>query len=88
MTVDAEIIKARDLEGVSSILVTHQLRDAFHVAENAAVRASNQVEFQPAPPEKVAQCEFLMLREGTVIFEGDAHAFRRAADPYIQSFLS
>ena len=36
MTVDEEIIKLRDLEGVSSILVTHQLRDAFFVAEHTA----------------------------------------------------
>ena len=38
LTVDEEIIKLRDLEGVSSIVVTHQLRDAFFVAEHTAVR--------------------------------------------------
>ena len=32
LTVDAEIIKLRDLESVTSVLVTHQLRDAFYVA--------------------------------------------------------
>ncbi len=37
-TVDDEIIKLRDLEGVSSIVVTHQLRDAFYIAEHMAVR--------------------------------------------------
>ncbi|HEX6164148.1 MAG TPA: ATP-binding cassette domain-containing protein, partial [Vicinamibacterales bacterium] len=31
-TVDEEIVKLRDLENVTSILVTHQLRDAFFVA--------------------------------------------------------
>ena len=36
LTIDEEIIKLRDLEGVSSILVTHQLRDAFFVAEHIA----------------------------------------------------
>ncbi len=38
ITVDEEIIKLRDLEGVSSIVVTHQLRDAFFVAEHTALR--------------------------------------------------
>ncbi len=38
LTVDEEIIKLRDLEGVSSIVVTHQLRDAFFIAEHIAVR--------------------------------------------------
>ncbi len=37
-TVDDEIIKLRDLENVSSIVVTHQLRDAFYVATHTAVR--------------------------------------------------
>ena len=36
LTVDAEIIKLRDLEGVTSVLVTHQLRDAFYIATHAA----------------------------------------------------
>src|SRR5688572_12277223 len=31
-TIDEEMVKLRDLEGVSSIIVTHQLRDAFFVA--------------------------------------------------------
>jgi phospholipid/cholesterol/gamma-HCH transport system ATP-binding protein len=90
VTIDAEIIKLRDLEGVSSILVTHQLRDAFYVAEKEAVRngAKAPIEFIPAPAEKLAQCEFIMLRDGLIIFEGDAHAIRTSDDAYIQSFLS
>src|SRR6266540_3028187 len=35
-TVDDEIIKLRDIEHVSSIVVTHQLRDAFYVATHMA----------------------------------------------------
>src|SRR4029453_2878156 len=31
-TIDDEIIKLRDIENVSSIVVTHQLRDAFRIA--------------------------------------------------------
>ena len=41
MTVDDEIIKLRDLEEVSSIVVTHQLRDAFYVATHMAVRGAD-----------------------------------------------
>jgi phospholipid/cholesterol/gamma-HCH transport system ATP-binding protein len=89
VTIDAEIIKLRDLEGVSSILVTHQLRDAFYVAEHLAVRKNKHaIEFEPAPPEKLAQCEFIMLRDGLIIFEGDAQAIRTSTDPYLKSFLS
>ena len=38
LTVDAEIIKLRDLENVTSVLVTHQLRDAFYIATHEATR--------------------------------------------------
>src|SRR6185436_10312231 len=42
-TVDAEIIKLRDLAHVTSILVTHQLDDAFYVAGQEAVRANGHL---------------------------------------------
>lgn len=88
-TVDDEIIKLRDLEGVSSIVVTHQLRDAFYVATHMAVRdADGTVRIVPATPEKERECEFLMLRDGLIVFEGDADALRRSTDPYITTFLS
>jgi phospholipid/cholesterol/gamma-HCH transport system ATP-binding protein len=88
-TVDDEMIKLRDLENVSSIIVTHQLRDAFYVATHMAVRGANgQVEIRPATPDKERQAEFIMLRDGLIVFEGDADALRGSTDPYIQDFLS
>ena len=89
MTVDEEIIKLRDFEGVTSIVVTHQLRDAFYVATNMATRGPDgRVEIVPAAQEKVSQTEFMMLKEGVVHFEGDADELRASADPYIREFLS
>jgi phospholipid/cholesterol/gamma-HCH transport system ATP-binding protein len=89
ITVDAEIIKLRDLEGVSSIVVTHQLRDAFYVATHMAVRdADGTVRIVRATPEKEQEAEFMMLKDGVIVFEGDAEALRQSTDPYIRSFLS
>jgi phospholipid/cholesterol/gamma-HCH transport system ATP-binding protein len=89
ITVNDEMIKLRDLERVSSIIVTHQLRDALYVATHMAVRdASGTVRIVPAEPHKEREAEFIMLREGVIVFEGDAHALRKAHDPYIREFLS
>jgi phospholipid/cholesterol/gamma-HCH transport system ATP-binding protein len=90
VTIDTEIIKLRDIENVSSILVTHQLRDAFYVATHTAVREDGMVKLLPATPEKCQEAEFIMLREGKVAFEGNASDLRAAAstDTYIQAFLS
>ena len=88
-TVDHEIIKLRDLENVSSIVVTHQLRDAFYIATHMAVRdADGGVRIVPATPEKSAEAEFIMLKDGVVGFEGDANELRHSDDPYIRNFLS
>ena len=90
VTVDEEIIKLRDLEDVSSILVTHQLRDAFFVAEHTAVRASQEISFEPANARKCDEAEFIMLKDGGIHFEGNASELRAAAkkDSYIEAFLS
>jgi phospholipid/cholesterol/gamma-HCH transport system ATP-binding protein len=90
LTVDEEIIKLRDLEGVSSVLVTHQLRDAFFVAEHAATRSGKEILFDRAPEGKSDQAEFIMLKDGGILFEGNASELRESAktDAYMRSFLS
>ncbi len=90
VTVNEEIIKLRDIEGVSSIVVTHQLRDAFYVAEHTGVRRGHEIEFERASPAKCDEAEFIMLRDGGIAFEGNAGELRAAArtDPYIEAFLS
>jgi phospholipid/cholesterol/gamma-HCH transport system ATP-binding protein len=87
-TVDNEIIKLRDLEGVSSIVVTHQLRDAFRVATYEAVRRGHAIDIVPADPEKSEEAEFIMLKDGRVHFEGHSAELRASTDPYIRDFLS
>jgi phospholipid/cholesterol/gamma-HCH transport system ATP-binding protein len=88
-TVDDEIIKLRDLEEVSSIVVTHQLRDAFYVATRTAIREKNgDVRIAAADPKKEQETEFLMLRDGLIVFEGDAQALRSSDDEYLKKFLS
>jgi len=88
-TVDDEIIKLRDLENASSILVTHQLRDAFYVATHEATRRDDGlITIQAADEEKAEQAEFIMLKEGDVVFEGHAAELRTSADPYLRTFLS
>jgi phospholipid/cholesterol/gamma-HCH transport system ATP-binding protein len=88
LTVDEEMIKLRDLEGVSSIVVTHQLRDAFFVAEHEATRDNGRVRIARADARKADEAEFIMLRDGVIAFEGNAAELRAAGDPYIRAFLS
>ena len=87
-TINEEILKLRDLEGVSSIIVTHQLRDAFFVATHEAVRDGAGFGIVPADPQKADEAEFIMLKDGLVAFEGNAAELRASEDEYIRTFLS
>ena len=88
-TVDDEIIKLRDLENVSSILVTHQLRDAFYVAAHEAIRRDDGLlQIVAADEGKSQEAEFIMLKDGGIAFEGQAAELRESSDVYLRTFLS
>jgi len=87
-TIDEEIVKLRDVGNVSSIVVTHQLRDAFFVATHEAVPERSNIRIVPADAQKCDQAEFIMLKDGLVTFEGNAAELRASTDPYVQTFLS
>jgi phospholipid/cholesterol/gamma-HCH transport system ATP-binding protein len=88
MTIDQEIVKLRDLEGVTSIIVTHQLRDAFFIATHQAVRRAGEVTLAQASGDTLARTEFLMLKDGGVAFEGSADELRDSTDGYLSAFVS
>jgi phospholipid/cholesterol/gamma-HCH transport system ATP-binding protein len=87
-TIDDEIIKLRDLENVSSIVVTHQLRDAFRIATKEAVQNGRTMRIVDADKQKADEAEFIMLKDGRIHFEGNAGELRSSPDPYLRAFLS
>ncbi len=95
------ILRLRDVYGVTSLLATQRIQDAFALAnyrfapeDNAVVRLSPDGR-PPAPggPRAGAQdgagplTRLLFLREGLVYFEGDQDEVTRSQDPYLQRFL-
>ena len=86
--VDDEIIKLRDLEEISSIVVTHQLRDAFRIATHEAIRERDAIRVVRADEVKAEEAEFIMLKDGVIHFEGHADELRNSRDPYLRHFLS
>ena len=88
-SVDEEIIKLRDLEGVSSIVVTHQLRDAFYVATHMAVRdESGAVRVVPATPEKSTRPSSSCSRTGSSFSKGTPKSCGSRRIPICRSFSS
>jgi phospholipid/cholesterol/gamma-HCH transport system ATP-binding protein len=87
LTVDDEIVKMRDLEQVTSIVATHQMRDAFYVARHSAVRNADGVQIVETTGPALTDAEFMVLHEGRIAFEGPAAELLSSDDPYLKEFL-
>lgn len=83
------IVKLRDLEGVSSVLVTHQLRDAFQVAQSFVFMRDGQITYNRIEDLKLlVGTEFIMLNNGEIVFRGQQVELRRCPHPYVREFLA
>jgi phospholipid/cholesterol/gamma-HCH transport system ATP-binding protein len=84
-TVDDEIVKLRDVEGVTSIVATHQIRDAYYVASHEAVSTTGRLTIMPL--EEPSRATFMVLHDARIYFEGNGDELRASRDPYLQEFL-
>ena len=85
-TIDDEIVKLRDLEHVTSVVATHQMRDAFYLARHEAVRSARGVEIRPLATGHVSPVRFLVLHQGRVYFDGTGDELRAARDQFLRRF--
>ena len=82
-------IKLRDLEDVSSIFVTHEMKNLEYLSsEYAVVNENGEIIFEEEGEKLcITNTEILMLRNGEIIFSGKDEQLRANKDPYIQKFL-
>jgi phospholipid/cholesterol/gamma-HCH transport system ATP-binding protein len=86
-TVDDEIVKLRDLQHVTSIVATHQMRDAYYVARHAAVSANGSARIEPIADGESEQVGFIVLHEGRIHFQGRGAELLESPDKYLEEFL-
>jgi phospholipid/cholesterol/gamma-HCH transport system ATP-binding protein len=82
-------IKLRDLEDVSSIFVTHEMKNLEYLSSEYAVVDENGEVVYEMEGEKLCliNTEIIMLKEGVVIFSGKDEELRAQNDPYILKFM-
>lgn len=89
-TINVLIAKLRDVQHVTSVVVTQRLQDAFVLANY--VFSLEKQSLVPLPPGSSAHSQgatrFVILREGEVYFQGCEHEFTHSADPYLRKFLA
>lgn len=83
-------MKLRDLEGVSSIFVTHRIDDARQMAsEFVTIGERGEIEIIHENGDFcLVNTRFIMLRRGKIIFSGTDEELWASSDPYIKTFLS
>jgi phospholipid/cholesterol/gamma-HCH transport system ATP-binding protein len=86
-SVDDEVVKLRDQESVTSIVVTHQIRDAMYLATHSAVRDGGVPRIVSAPDGASDHASFMVLHEGRISFEGSGAELLAAQDKHLREFL-
>lgn len=86
-TIDDEVVKLRDFEDVTTLLVTHQIRDAFYIADHKAVKHDGAIEVIQTRYDEVTNVEFLVLLDGAIKFQGTAQQLLDSQDAYLTEYL-
>ncbi len=84
-TIMTLIIKERDLDNTTALVVTHRYQDGNLVA-NFRYNPDNG-ELAGAPQETQARTKFMVMKEGSLIFEGTQQELEASQDKYIEKFV-
>jgi phospholipid/cholesterol/gamma-HCH transport system ATP-binding protein len=88
-TIITLLLRLRDTQGVTALLATHRLQDAFAMANYRFDPQSSRV--VPFTNDEAARdagdIKFLFLKDGHVYFEGTPQAVLDSPDPYLKKFL-
>jgi phospholipid/cholesterol/gamma-HCH transport system ATP-binding protein len=93
-TIITLILRGRDTQGVTSLLATHRVQDAFGLANyRFDVNSGRVVSLRngagaAAKTNTAAPTNILVLRAGKVYFEASAEEFLRTSDRYLKEFLA
>ena len=82
-TIMALIIKERDVEDTTALVVTHRYQDGNLVANFRYNSHSGTLE----PSRQSDSTRFMVMREGRLIFEGEQDELEASKDPYIGKFV-
>lgn len=82
------ILKQRDVSRTSALLVTHRLQDAYLLATHCYDPRRNRVVPVSAEATTEVKTSFVVLRDGRVLFDGDAQELAGSRDPYIREYIA
>ena len=83
-TIMALIIKERDVDNTTALVVSHRYQDGNLVANFRYNSESGRLD---PSPDAAANTVFMVMREGSLVFEGRQAELESSKDPYISKFV-
>lgn len=83
------ILRARDVNQISSLYVTKKIHEIHYLANYCATaRASGEVEISKALPGSLPKMRVIVLQEGRIVFDGTAAEFAKSELPTIKELAA
>ncbi|HUE82834.1 MAG TPA: ATP-binding cassette domain-containing protein [Pyrinomonadaceae bacterium] len=83
------IIRTRDVNRSSSILVTKKLNEIPYLASHTASKDANgEVVIRQAPPGQLPKTKVILLDSGKIVFAGSVSDFQQSDSPLIRELLA
>ena len=82
------IIRARDINHISSLYVTKKMHEIDYLAHYSAKTAGGQVSTIKAPSTQLPMTRVIVLEAGRIIFDGSVEDFAKSELPAVQEMLT
>jgi len=86
-TIMALLIKERDVNRTTTVMVTHRYQDGYLMANFRYNSEQGRLEPAHNGATRAGQTIFMVMQEGRLIFEGDQDRLEAVTDPYITKFV-
>jgi phospholipid/cholesterol/gamma-HCH transport system ATP-binding protein len=83
------VIRARDVNKISSLYVTKKIHELPHLASLiASQNESGEITISEAPLDRLPNTKVLVLEKGRIVFEGSVEEFKRSDLPAIKELIA
>ena len=82
------VIRARDINQISSLYVTKKVHEIPHLANLFASKATDgEVVITEAPPDRLPKTRVIVLDQGRIVFDGTVAEFQKSDLPVVKDLL-
>jgi len=82
------LIRARDINKISSLYVTKKIHELPYLASYYASEAGDGILVKEATPDHLLRTKVIVLEQGTIVFAGSVHEFQDSDLPAIKQMIA